>query len=702
LEKLKPLIMIYLLITIYSATVAIKIYALDNIPIDVDEPTYLKASTDLGKCLLEGNITCLTSYEYNIEHPWLAKLLFGIAINIFNSTDPLIVGRYTSIFLTSIISILIAIVSPMAGLFYIGDPLSIKYGSEIYLDGIATLFTVSAFIVLDRGFSSEKILLSGVFAGASIASKYTSLFAVIAIPIYLLIKTFLDIEEKQGKWIIGLRFSRKYLSYLLLWITFLTLSFYILNPSIWTDPFKPLHDTRLYRSITYHHEYSMRTLAKNPYPPYQQLIWIIENIPIKWHPNAFLIGIGLWIVVLGYLGLPITVFRKPLIALWIIIYTLFLILWPIKWPQYTVLLTPALCISASTLVVSMATYLSRIIYYVVVSHSHLVRAVLIIVVIIVSSIPLSITEIHIARESCIGRGVYVVNGLVVVDDGYKYIVFNTSGMKPIEWRICRSGYNPVRTVKRGNAYNLPYEWIPSNNYPWPGEIYYSRFNVSISGRHICSRTLLSIDAPNILLTKNISLVEHRLDTLEIVYGLRNVGNDIVSINSDPSWAVNWGFSIELALSPPANISSVYQYYRLANGSSYIVRLNWVNIEVSNVSEIGIIDLENNYMFTIEIINSSQVTSLWLETGGAWITIRVHYRPIKLRPDEVIVYRTIWRLNKIDPEIREYIVLRYGFREKDWFLRVLTIRNIALLMTSLATLFTLIIVVLMVLENIYRR
>ncbi len=636
-------VLVVLIVVVYVVSISIKLYAEQYIPVDHDEPTYLKSSIDLGECVLEGNLSCLTSYEYNIEHPYLVKIIYGLAIKLSNTSDPLETARYTNIYLSSLVAPILTILSPFAGIIYACEPLSIKYGSEVYLDSIASLFTLASIALLWSRVNGRRVYFSALLAGAALASKYTSLFALASIPLYLLLKSFIDVRRGSGEYRVRMLFKKRMLIYTVIWIIATALCFYILNPSVWLDPYKPLTETRLYKSLVYHRGYSEKVLIETHYPPYQQFLWITTSSAREWHSRAFIVDSGLVLLILGYLGLPLTVFRKPLVALWITIYTLFLILWPVKWPQYLLLLTIPLSLSSSILIIEIVRATVKTLVYIDLYLSSMIKSLIIISLIIVSALP--ITLLHTSRiEYCIDRGIYVSGDYLVIDDGVKTIVFNIKeGMKPIKWIYCSNKYNPVNPVKRGTVYNLPYEWIPANKHPWPGEIYFKEFNVSIKDSTITAYTLLEVDAPNVLFIKKISVLEDDPFSIDITYILANNGSKPVSIASDPSWNVDWGFSIELALTLPHGVNGVYQFYRFVNGTTVIDKTTWTYRQMEGMESFGVIDYVGGMVFEIEVCNTSSVSGLWFEYSSEWIVVRVHFKPVVLELGEHVIYKTKWRL-----------------------------------------------------------
>ena len=627
------LLAIGLLISIWSITY--KINASPHIRIDFDEPIYYRAGVDLARCLINGNITCLATYDYNIEHPFLGKIIYGLISIVTDhagevSWENILYTRSANIFLSSLTPLLLTLISPFAGVLYAGDALSIKYGLEVYLDGFTTLFVLSSYIplILRHRYSYRAIVLSGIFAGLAMATKYTSIPALLPIPIYLLSQSIIKAEMHPRKIILSLVFRRRYIVYSILWILLALLAFYISNPSIWFDLGKPLIETRLYRSITFHEAYATHTSSTHSLPFYQQFIWFIDHSAQRWHPGVFAIDTGIIILLLGLLGLPLTLVRKPLIAYWIISYTLFLLIWPVKWPQYTLLLTAPLSISSSILLYEVLRVIIRLIYRLK-SYWRLISILAIVTVIPIASI----LPATIYSETMYGRGKYYI------DTGILYLEYTNRGLKPINGYLF-NGYTFIKPVERGSSYNLPYEYLPSNANKWPGVLYNAKYIIEnyISEDTITGYTTINHLGTILFFEKMIRYQNE--SCIHIRYVVGNIGNKTIYLRGEPEWATDWGLGIELALSPPN--PNDYKQVILTNNKTIITRESWKLLEFrEGVRGVGLIDTKNGYEFLIMTKNSTLARRVWLEYGDKWITIRIIYDPILLTPSSFIAYDTYW-------------------------------------------------------------
>jgi hypothetical protein len=116
-----------------------------------------------------------------------------------------------------------------------------------------------------------------------------------------------------------------------------------LDPMLWHNP-----QGRLLSAILFHEQYSQgTTVIQAKYPWYQPVVWLSQSVP--WHPNVFFWGFDEIIFLFGIAGLYWEWRERRWLALWFISGLLFLLLWPTKWPQYTLVILPALCLSASAM-----------------------------------------------------------------------------------------------------------------------------------------------------------------------------------------------------------------------------------------------------------------------------------------------------------------------------------------------------------------
>ncbi len=119
-------------------------------------------------------------------------------------------------------------------------------------------------------------------------------------------------------------------------------AFLALNPRLWHDPAARLADMLLFH-VRYSQGYNVQ---RSGYPWYQPFVWLSR--PAPWHPNVFfyggLDGIVFWLALAGAF---LERRARPWVTIWLVGGMAVLLLWPTKWPQYTLVLAPPLCLAAA-------------------------------------------------------------------------------------------------------------------------------------------------------------------------------------------------------------------------------------------------------------------------------------------------------------------------------------------------------------------
>jgi len=410
-----------------------------------------------------------------------------------------------------------------------------------------------------------------------------------------------------------------------------------------------------------------KTAAEHPYPFYQQFNWILKGSIHEWHSGVFVLDTGLIILVLGYLGLPYTLVKKPLIAGWIASYTLFLLIWMVKWPQYLLLLFIPLSISASLFI----TAVSRAIYafFINIARDKYILLFAIALVIVINSLITAslykesawLNTRHYAESE---RPVVFSQQGVVFSSNRMVIVFDPRGLKPRKWSV--DGLNLLSEVRRGDVLAVPHEWIPRSVVEWPGEIYYKLFDTFLLDNGVVGVAKLDRDAPNTILYKRVYWLNDT--SFRVVYRLYNSGSEALVVGSDPITGVDWGFSVDLTLSP-GSVDGVYQYVRFCNSTEVYTQLNWVSWTAECVVEYGLHDRVNGFKVSIYNHNASSTSTIWFERSREWVTIRLSYTRAYLKPGESITYVLDWTVHTksaltpphtyVDPRVKaitEYLLL----------------------------------------------
>ncbi len=300
-----------------------------QLPIDYDEPVYLKVASDYAEFIKQGDLQGLINYEENQEHPALVKVLYSIPYLLTEkNSDPslnLYAARSISAFFGVLAVFVVSLINPWAGFFLTLHSMTLKYTSQAYLEALPLFAMVFCVYSLLRSEKHGKrwFYLSAIFLGVTAASKYPYLFIILILSY------------------IWFQFKEKNIFDVLKFLFVAGITFFILNPNIWADPVN-----RLLSSLLFHGLYSQSTHVQSyAYPWYQPLIYLSTSV--QWHPQVFFFFTSdEFIFYVTIFGLYFEIKEKRWTAIWFFVGLIFLLVWPTKWPQYTLILSPVLAIIA--------------------------------------------------------------------------------------------------------------------------------------------------------------------------------------------------------------------------------------------------------------------------------------------------------------------------------------------------------------------
>ena len=326
LKAIQPVIIVLVL------AIFLRAWAVALLPEDFDEPTYLQVGFDYAHDIQTGNFNAVIDYPAVIEHPAFVKLLYTGAVLVLGKaatwTNAYYASRAISAFFGVMAVAFIAIIlDPLAAGMLAVQTLAVKYTSQIYLEAVPsamTILAVLAFLRVKKDQANRWLWISAVALGVATASKYAY------IPVIVIVLGYLAIFEKKVKWY-----------WLLAYSTVAVGIFLVLDVSLWHDPIN-----RFYQSLFFHIQYSQGAhVQEAAYPWYQPFIWIFTSSPASWHPAVFFYyGFDGIISSLAVLGIRREFRERRWLVVWLVFGVLFLLLWPTKWPQYALTVTPALCI----------------------------------------------------------------------------------------------------------------------------------------------------------------------------------------------------------------------------------------------------------------------------------------------------------------------------------------------------------------------
>jgi hypothetical protein len=316
----------------------LRAWAALQLPTDFDEPIYLQAGYDYAAALRAGDLNGVIDYAENREHPALVKLLYGLGVLALGERASweiaLLVARAISAGFGVLAAVLLGLVNPLAGGVLAVHTLTVKYTSQAYLEALPLFAAIAAALALQRSRAASPLMgegerdrwfwLSALSLGLTAAGKYTY-FPIVFVILYL------ALWEKKLNW-----------RDVLLYFAAAAAVFGVLNPTLWRDPI-----ARLIDSIAFHARYTgSADVQLAAYPWYQPLVWLFQSVP--WHPEVFFYGFDEIIFILAMIGLPREWRERRWLIVWIAGGLAFLLLWPTKWPQYALVVVPALCLSAAT------------------------------------------------------------------------------------------------------------------------------------------------------------------------------------------------------------------------------------------------------------------------------------------------------------------------------------------------------------------
>lgn len=319
----------YTLFIIVLISILLHAWSLWQLPVDFDEPVYLQAGESYARLIVAGDVSGVVHYQGNREHPPLVKLLYSIpylvGLDQPGSTLPLYMARAISALFGVLAVYFVARRSLWAGLFLAFHSMTLKYSSQAYLEALPMLMIVLAILSLEkvRDTKNPGFWLSAVFFGIAGAAKYPYLIAGI-----VLIFMMISLKKTHFRFVV-----------LYFGVAFLT--FLIFNPNFWANPFQELISV-----IRFHTAYSQSYhVQSSNYPWYQPALFLASSVP--WHPQVFFfVTLDEFIFWIAMVGLYTEIRKRGWAGIWFVSVLAFLLIWPTKWPQYTLMLTPALALLA--------------------------------------------------------------------------------------------------------------------------------------------------------------------------------------------------------------------------------------------------------------------------------------------------------------------------------------------------------------------
>ncbi len=310
----------------------LRVWAAWQLPVDYDEPVYLQTGYAYAELMRAGDWNGLIDYPENSEHPPLVKLIYG---GVVLAAGPraswegvLLASRLVSVAFGTLAVALVAVVDPLAGGLLALQTLAVKYTGQAYLEALPLAMALLAVFSLRRSQKERDrwFWLSAAALGLTAAGKY-SYFPILLVILYV---ALVDKRLRMGD--------------MLLYLGSAGLVFLACNPALWHSPLERFAET-----VTFHAQYSQSAPVQEAgYAWYQPFLWISRSHGYSWHPEVFFyFGFDGVIFLFALAGMWFERGSQRWLLAWVVSSLLFLLLWPTKWPQYTLVLLPALCLLAA-------------------------------------------------------------------------------------------------------------------------------------------------------------------------------------------------------------------------------------------------------------------------------------------------------------------------------------------------------------------
>jgi ABC-type sugar transport system permease subunit len=341
-------------LAVVAIAVLLRLRAVDRLPIDYDEDDYLLAGQQYAQALRAGDWAALTELNYRPEHPPLAKIVYGLALWRLPEAElvadrPTTAGpaaslpeehlraaRLASAFAGVLEVLVLAVLSPLAGLLLAVHTFTIKYTSQVMLEALPALTSIVAVWAYERSRRRWNgwWALSAIALGLTASSKYIFCLVGVAIIVHWLWQELVRPQGCAAGW--------RCLWTMLSWGLLAVLVFVASDPYLWPAPLE-----RLRESLSFHAGYTQTAAVQEAnYPVWQPLVWLAQSVP--WHPGVFVVAADGLITLLALLGLPRLWRTRRLYVIWLVVGLGFLFIWPTKWPQYILVLTAPLSLAAAT------------------------------------------------------------------------------------------------------------------------------------------------------------------------------------------------------------------------------------------------------------------------------------------------------------------------------------------------------------------
>jgi hypothetical protein len=343
-----------------AAGAAQRIHAARALPPDFDEMVYLPLAYEYAARLPE-RIEEIPGFPENREHPPMVKLVYGAAVDLADPAEPdwetlrvgkpipdaarpaFASGRWPNVVAGTLQLALVSFASPLAGALLAIEPYHAKYTSQAMLEAIPGVFAILAVLLAGAALRRRRLVLLAAAAacvGAAAAGKYPY---GIVLGLTLLPFVVAGFPRRPAVW---LGFVAVALAALL-----------ALDPTFWPGPL-----ARAREAVAFHWAYAHGDhVVESGLPWHAQVGWLFKAAPLDWHRGVFLTGVvARALLPLAAIGFPVAWRERRIFAVWALVGMVFLLLWPTKWPQYLLMVLPALAVCAACAPAAIAALAARV------------------------------------------------------------------------------------------------------------------------------------------------------------------------------------------------------------------------------------------------------------------------------------------------------------------------------------------------------
>ena len=358
-KRHRPIAALLLGLLAVAAAAWVRSSAVRGLPADYDELAYLPAGFRYAERMAKGRWAEIPGITENHEHPPLVKLAYGLVLKESGAREPewdrvpvgkpippaaapAFTGPRILSAVTGVLQVALeALVSPLGALWLAFDTYHAKYTAQAYLEGLPGLFAILAVLLFERALRQREppglipatpalapgpLLAAAVLTGLATAGKYP--YGLVLLLAFL---PFLVKRGHQRPWLLAGAGAAALLAFL------------AANPYLWNDTVD-----RLWNTVAFHLNYTQTEhVRRSDLPWWYQLYYLTRSAPVRWHPGVFPVGwLDMLLLPAAALGVPYAARHRPVWLAWAAVALLFLLVWPTKWPQYTLLARPPLTVLA--------------------------------------------------------------------------------------------------------------------------------------------------------------------------------------------------------------------------------------------------------------------------------------------------------------------------------------------------------------------